>query len=56
MIKLWKVFGILLASIAIICFGICIFQDGQNKLLLPIGLLCNSLAFFLYCFMPSNKK
>jgi len=56
MLKLWRVFGILLAVIAIICIGICIFQEGQNKVLLSIGLLCNSLAFLIYCVTIGKKK
>jgi len=56
MLKLWKIFGILLTAIAIICIGICIFQEGQNKVLLPMGLLCNSLAFLIYWITIRKKK
>jgi len=56
MLKLWKIFGILLATVAIICIGICIFQEGQNKVLLSVGLLCNSLAFLLYCLTVRKKR
>ncbi|MDE6606593.1 MAG: hypothetical protein K2K54_02385 [Lachnospiraceae bacterium] len=56
MVKLWNVFGLLLAVIALICIGICIFQEGHNKLLLPIGLLCNSLALFIHCFITKKQR
>lgn len=56
MLKFWKIFGILLAAIAIICIGICIFQEGKNKVLLSIGLLCNSLAFLVFCLTIRKRK
>jgi len=56
MLKLWRAFGMLLAVVAIICIGICIFLEGHNKVLLPIGLLCNSLAFLIYCLIIKKKK
>lgn len=56
MLKLWNAFGILLAVIAVICFGICFFQEGQNKIFLPLGLLCNSLALFTRCLITRKKK
>ena len=56
MLKFWKGFGFLLAVIAIICLGICIIQEGKSKVLLPIGLLCNALAFLIYCFIIRNKN
>ncbi len=46
--KLWQIFGILLEAAALCCFGICIFRKEHPKLLLPIGLLFNSLALLLF--------
>lgn len=56
MLRFWKIFGILLVVIAISCFSICIYQEGQNKTLLSIGLLCNSLAFLIYCLTIRKKR
>lgn len=56
MTKQWRIVGMLLAAAAIVCIGICIFQEGQNKALLSLGLLCNALAFVIYCIAMRKKK
>jgi len=56
MSKLWKISGILLAAVALICIGICILQEGQNKALLPVGLSCNALALLIYCLAIKKRK
>lgn len=54
MTRFHKILGISLAVIAIVCIGFSIFQQGQNKLLLPAGLLCNCIAMLVYLF--ASKK
>lgn len=51
--RMISVVGIIFALIGLICICICIYQQGENKLLLPAGLMCNSIAFLLYCI---NRK
>lgn len=48
MTKWVRTTGILLEAVAILCFGLCIFREGQDKAYLAFGLLCNALAFLLY--------
>ncbi len=56
MSKLWKIFGVLLCAVGLICIGICILREGQNQIFLSIGLLCNSLALLIYCFIINKQK
>lgn len=56
MMKFWRGFGILLGGISIVCIGICMFREGEPGWLLPAGMLCNSLALFLYCSVIRKKK
>lgn len=41
--------GILLAAIGIVSIALCIFGQGENRMLLALGLMCNSLALLLRC-------
>lgn len=44
-----KVIGILLFAAAIICFALCIFRKSDRaRVFLPLGLMFNSIAFFIY--------
>lgn len=52
--KLWKILGILLEAIALICIVICIVQE-ETHWFLPAALLCNALSFLLY-FLLNRKK
>ncbi len=56
MSKLWKIFGVLLCAVGLICIVICILREGQNQIFLSIGLLCNSLALLIYCFIINKQK
>lgn len=54
MTRFCRILGISLAVIAALCIGFSIFHQGQNKLLLPLGLLCNCFAM-LVCLFASKK-
>lgn len=43
------VIGGIFAAAGIISLTICIVQQGENKLLLSLGIMCNSLASLLLC-------
>ena len=47
---------ILIAIIGLVCLALSIFQDGKNQILLPLGLLCNSIALISSCIANSKKK
>lgn len=44
---------LLLAVTGIVCITFCIFSQGDNQVLLSLGLMCNSISLLL---MPSRKK
>ena len=46
--RIMAMIGIIFSTIGLICFSVCIFQQG-NKALLAFGLMCNSIAFLLHC-------
>ncbi len=50
--RIMAIIGIIFSTIGLICISVCIFQQG-NKALLALGLMCNSIAFLLYCI---NRK
>lgn len=50
--RIMAIIGIIFSTIGLICISVCIFQQG-NKALLAFGLMCNSIAFLLYCI---NRK
>ncbi|KAI4445737.1 hypothetical protein C823_000253 [Eubacterium plexicaudatum ASF492] len=50
--RIMAIIGIIFLTIGLICISVCIFQQG-NKALLAFGLMCNSIAFLLYCI---NRK
>lgn len=56
MTKWVKAAGILLEAVAILCFGLCIFREGQDKAYLAFGLLCNALALLLYHVSTRKRK
>lgn len=56
MSRYWRIVGMLLAVAAIVCIGICIFQEGQSKALLAFGLSCNALAFVIYCIAMRKRE
>lgn len=56
MSKLWKMFGVLLGVIGLICIGICILREGKNQMFLSVGLLCNSFAILIFCLQTKKKK
>lgn len=51
--RIVAIIGIILSTIGLICISVCIFQQGESKALLAFGLMCNSIAFLLYCI---NRK
>ena len=51
--QIMAIIGIIFSIIGLICISICIFQQSENKALLAFGLMCNSIAFLLYCI---NRK
>ncbi len=50
--RIMSMIGIIFSTIGLICISVCMFQQG-NKALLAFGLMCNSIAFLLYCI---NRK
>lgn len=44
-----SIIGILIAIVGLVCLAVCIFQEGKNKILLNLGLLCNAIAFVISC-------
>ncbi len=51
--RIMAIIGILLSIIGLVCISICIYQQGENRILLPFGLMCNSIALLLCCV---NRK
>lgn len=44
-----NIIGILLFVAAIVCFALCMFRKSDcSMVLLPLGLMFNSIAFFIY--------
>ena len=54
--KILYFIGIALAVIGLVCFAICIFQEGDNQLLFNLGILCNSIAFLISCIARKKRK
>ena len=50
--RIMDIIGITFSTVGVCIFSVCIFQQG-NKALLAFGLMCNSIAFLLYCI---NRK
>ncbi len=48
--------GIAFAVIGLVCLGLCIFCEGNNPLLFILGIMCNSIAFFISCIARNKKK
>lgn len=48
--------GLVIAIIGLVSISLCIFQQGENQVLLWLGLMCNSIAFLLYCIANRKKK
>lgn len=51
-----KKIGFLFAVAALVCFGLCMFWDRQNRLLLPAGQLLNAAALLLCCAANGRGK
>lgn len=41
--------GCIFAAAGIISVTLCIIQQGENKILLSLGTMCNSLSLMLLC-------
>lgn len=54
MTRSFRILGIVLAAIAIVCLGISISRDGQ-QLFLQVGLLCNCLALLIFVSKKKRK-
>lgn len=50
------VIRILLSLTGLVSLAVCIAQPGENQVLLWLGLMCNSIAFILYCIANRKKK
>lgn len=48
--------GLVIAIIGLVSISLCIFQQGENQVLLWLGLMCNSIAFLLYCIANRKKN
>lgn len=51
-----SVIGMVLAIMGLVSISLCIFQQGENQVLLWLGLMCNSIAFLLYCIANRKKN
>lgn len=56
MMTVWKGLGLLCAMIAFACFVLCMLREGQNQVLLSIGLSFNCVAFMIGLFIIEKKK
>lgn len=54
--RILSIIGIVVAIIGLVSIALCIFNQGDNQVLLWLGLMCNSVAFFLYCISNRKKK
>ena len=50
------VIRILLSLTGLVSLAVCIAQQGEDKVLLWLGLMCNSIAFILYYIANRKKK
>lgn len=54
--RILSIIGILFAIMGLVSISLCIFLQGENQVLLWLGLMCNSIAFLLNCVTSRKKK
>lgn len=54
--RILSIIGLLVAIVGLVCLALCIFQDGNNQVLLISGLSCNSIAFVINCIANRKKR
>ncbi len=49
--RLLMILGIIFSIVGIVCFVLCIVQEGKNQILLISGLTCNALGLVVWCIL-----